>query len=31
VLDARTNAAVQGDAGELALVFRNLLENAVKY
>lgn len=30
-LDARAPAVVQGDAAELGLVFRNLLENAVKY
>lgn len=30
-LEARTPAVVQGDAAELGLVFRNLLENAVKY
>jgi signal transduction histidine kinase len=31
VLDATGRADVQGDEAELALVFRNLLENAVKY
>lgn len=31
VLENRECAAVQGDAAELALIFRNLLENAVKY
>ena len=31
VLETHTDTAVQGDAAELALVFRNLLENAVKY
>jgi signal transduction histidine kinase len=31
VLDTQSCGAVQGDAAELALVFRNLLENAVKY
>jgi signal transduction histidine kinase len=30
-LDAEPGAAVAGDASELAVVFRNLLENAVKY
>jgi signal transduction histidine kinase len=31
LLDVAPNAAVAGDAGELSVVFRNLLENAVKY
>ena len=31
VLDAERHPDVQGDEGELALVFGNLLENAVKY
>ncbi|HME72670.1 MAG TPA: HAMP domain-containing sensor histidine kinase [Myxococcota bacterium] len=30
-LEASTNATVRGDPAELGLVFRNLLENAVKY
>jgi len=30
-LDARSKSAVRGDSAELALVFANLLENAVKY
>ena len=30
-LDVAPDALVSGDAGELAVVFRNLLENAVKY
>jgi signal transduction histidine kinase len=30
-LDVAPHAAVRGDPGELTLVFRNLLENAVKY
>ena len=30
-LEAGRGATVKGDAGELSLVFRNLLENAVKY
>ena len=30
-LDVEEGACVRGDAGELAVVFRNLLENAVKY
>jgi len=30
-LDARASTAVRGNRGELAVVFRNLLENAVKY
>ena len=30
-MKGRAEASVQGDAGELAVVFRNLLENAVKY
>jgi two-component system phosphate regulon sensor histidine kinase PhoR len=30
-LESGRGATVKGDAGELALVFRNLLENAVKY
>jgi signal transduction histidine kinase len=30
-LEAGPGATVKGDAGELSLVFRNLLENAVKY
>ena len=31
LLEAGRGATVKGDAGELSLVFRNLLENAVKY
>jgi signal transduction histidine kinase len=31
VLDARAPTAVRGNRGELAVVFRNLLENAAKY
>jgi signal transduction histidine kinase len=31
LLDVAPHAAVTGDAGELSVVFRNLLENAVKY
>ena len=30
-LDARADAAVRGNRAELAVVFRNLLENAAKY
>jgi two-component system phosphate regulon sensor histidine kinase PhoR len=30
-LESGRGATVKGDAGELSLVFRNLLENAVKY
>jgi signal transduction histidine kinase len=30
-LECRADPAVRGDAGELGVVFRNLLENAVKY
>jgi signal transduction histidine kinase len=30
-LDVESGGAVRGDAGELSVVFRNLLENAVKY
>ncbi len=31
ILDVSANPAVRGDPAELSVVFRNLLENAVKY